>query len=416
MTSKTVPFLDLLSKIVDNRGKTCPTSDTGIPLIATNCVRNDSLYPLFEKIRYVDDETHKNWFRDHPEPGDMLFVTKGTPGRVCWVPDPVDFCIAQDMLAIRANEKVVYPKFLFALLRSQETQKMIENMHVGTLIPHFKKGDFDQLYLTIPTDRKNQETIGNIYFNLSEKIELNRQTNQTLEGIAQALFKEWFVDFNFPGATEEMQDSELGPIPVGWKVAKLGDIVRIKHGFAFKGNYFSEEETDDILITPGNFRIGGGFNYSKFKYYDGEYPSEYLLNRGDLIVTMTDLSKEGDTLGYPALVPQISGKKLLHNQRIGKIELIESNMLKTYLYFAMCQNDYRNYVLSGATGTTVKHTSPGRICNYILAIPTTEILQQFEEIAQSLIDSIEFAFLQNQALAQTRDTFLPKLMNGEIMV
>jgi type I restriction enzyme S subunit len=224
------------------------------------------------------------------------------------------------------------------------------------------------------------------------------------------------VDFNFPGATGEMQESELGLIPKGWEVATLGDIIRIKHGFAFKGDYFSEEETDDILVTPGNFRIGGGFNYSKLKYYDGEYSSEYILNSGDLIVTMTDLSKEGDTLGYPALVPHITGKKLLHNQRIGKVELNKNSMLKTYIYFAMCQNSYRNYVLSGATGTTVKHTSPGRISDYMLVIPTAEILLQFEKISQSLIDNIGFNYLQNQMLAQTRDTFVPKLMNGEIVV
>ena len=165
-----IPFSDCLSNIVDNRGKTCPTAATGIPLIATNCIKNDSLYPVFENERYVNQETYKNWFRAHPEPGDLIFVTKGSPGRVCFVPNPVPFCIAQDMLAIRANEDVVNPKFLFALLRSSETQQAIENLHVGSLIPHFKKGDFDQLILSIPDDLKLQENIGNIYFDFCRKI------------------------------------------------------------------------------------------------------------------------------------------------------------------------------------------------------------------------------------------------------
>lgn len=411
-----IPFLSLLENIVDNRGRTCPTSDSGIPLIATNCVLNSHLYPAFEKIRHVDSETYKTWFRDHPKPGDMLFVTKGTPGRICWVPDPVNFCIAQDMVAIRANKKLVYPRFLFALLRSSTVQKMIENMHVGTLIPHFKKGDFDKLKLPIPTDYNFQKKIGNLYFDISEKIELNRQTNVTLEALAQSIFKEWFVDFKFPRATGEMIDSKLGMIPQGWNVGALGETANIKHGFAFKGEFFSEEETNDILLTPGNFRIGGGFNYSKFKYYNGEFPIEYILNQGDLIVTMTDLSKEGDTLGYSARVPTITGKRLLHNQRIGKVEVTQGGSWELYLYFVMQQKDYRDYVLSGATGTTVRHTSPTRICDYKMVLPSLDILQLFEHTVKPVIECIEHNYSQTATLAAVRDALLPKLMSGEISV
>ncbi|MGV6816917.1 MAG: restriction endonuclease subunit S [Thiotrichales bacterium] len=195
MKFKEHSFKDLLVNIVDNRGKTCPTSDSGLPLIATNCIKNDALFPVFEKVRYVDNDTYENWFRGHPESGDMIFVCKGSPGRVAWVPDPVNFCIAQDMVAIRADETKVYPKYLFALLRSNQTQQKILNMHVGTLIPHFKKGDFGNLYLDIPEDFEYQKQVGDTYFEFCKKIELNRQINQILEHIAQAIFKSWFVDF-----------------------------------------------------------------------------------------------------------------------------------------------------------------------------------------------------------------------------
>ena len=84
--------------VVDNRGKTVPTAPSGHKLIATNCVTNNALFPVYEKIRYLSEETYQTWFRAHPIPGDILFVNKGTPGRVCLVPDPVDFCIAQDRL------------------------------------------------------------------------------------------------------------------------------------------------------------------------------------------------------------------------------------------------------------------------------------------------------------------------------
>lgn len=128
MEAREVPFTELLSKIVDNRGRTCPTAEMGLPLIATNCIRNDILYPSFEKVRYVSKSTYDSWFRGHPAPGDLIFVCKGTPGRVCMTPDPVGFCIAQDMVAVRADPKKVYPKYLFALLRSAQVQEQISNM------------------------------------------------------------------------------------------------------------------------------------------------------------------------------------------------------------------------------------------------------------------------------------------------
>ena len=110
-----VPITELLSFIVDNRGKTVPTASCGHKLIATNCVTNNTLFPVYEKIRYISDETYNTWFRSHPLPGDILFVNKGTPGRVCMVPDSVDFCIAQDMIALRADSKKIYNKYCYML-------------------------------------------------------------------------------------------------------------------------------------------------------------------------------------------------------------------------------------------------------------------------------------------------------------
>ncbi|MGO2169364.1 restriction endonuclease subunit S [Pseudoalteromonas sp. AOP31-A2-14] len=196
MEFKSYTFKDLLENIVDNRGKTCPVQSSGIPLIATNCIKDNSLYAEYERVRYISDETYKTWFRGHPKPEDIIFVCKGSPGRVAWVQNPVPYCIAQDMVAIRANKNVIDSKFLFALLRSPKAQKSILNMHVGTMIPHFKKGDFSKLYFDIPSDLEYQKWAGEVYFSFSEKIELNKQTNQTLEQMAQALFKSWFVDFD----------------------------------------------------------------------------------------------------------------------------------------------------------------------------------------------------------------------------
>src|SRR6266700_1804125 len=88
-----------------------------------------------------------------------------------------------------------------------------------------------------------------------------------------------------------------------WPKVSLGDLIDIQHGFAFQGEFFREEPPGDVLLTPGNFAIGGGFKAEKLKYYRGPIPNEFVLQPDDLLVTMTDLSKAADTLGYPAVVP-----------------------------------------------------------------------------------------------------------------
>src|SRR5450755_3244180 len=100
---------------------------------------------------------------------------------------------------------------------------------------------------------------------------------------------------------------------------RLGDAITIKHGYAFPGASFGEDAADPILLTPGNFAIGGGFKNTRLKSFSGAFPPEYELEPGDLVVTMTDLSKAGDTLGLPARVPD--GGVYLHNQRIGLVEV-----------------------------------------------------------------------------------------------
>ncbi len=111
-----------------------------------------------------------------------------------------------------------------------------------------------------------------------------------------------------------------------WKEYKLGDVLNVKHGFAFKGEFFSQVPTKDILLSPGNFNIGGGFKSDKFKFYNGNYPESYILKEDDVIVTMTDLSKEGDTLGYSAKIPSHQGIRYLHNQRLGLVELKDNSV------------------------------------------------------------------------------------------
>ena len=167
-------------------------------------------------------------------------------------------------------------------------------------------------------------------------------------------------------------------------MAILGDYIRIKHGFAFKGDFITTEDNGVVLVTPGNFEIGGGFKEKKCKFFSSDYPSDYVLHPGDLIVTMTDLSKQGDTLGFSALVPNTK-RTYLHNQRIGLVDVFNPEADKGYIYWFMRTLRYQKTIVATASGSTVKHTSPSRICEVEIDLPP---LNEQKAIA-AMLSSIE---------------------------
>ena len=347
-----------------------------------------------------------------PTENDILLTSVGTIGIPFKVKKDDEFYFKDGNLTwFRNYNGKILPDYLFYWIQSSIGKDAIEKTKIGSTQQALTIASLKQIEIQAP-DEATQTQIAQILTSLDDKIELNLQMNQTLEAMAQALFKEWFVNFNFPGFNGELENG----LPKGWRIGKLSDIIEIKHGYAFKGDFFSDFEEEDILITPGNFKIGGGFNSQKFKYYNGDIPKDYILNRNDLIVTMTDLSKAGDTLGYSALVPTIEGKRLLHNQRIGKVIFKSDLPVKYFLYWLMRQDDYRYFVLGGATGSTVKHTSPTRICEFEFPLPTKELLSKFETKISSLSDKAQENEIQINTLTRTRDTLLPKLMSGKIEI
>ncbi|WP_165779243.1 restriction endonuclease subunit S [Brumimicrobium salinarum] len=197
--------------------------------------------------------------------------------------------------------------------------------------------------------------------------------------------------------------SSVNEIPNGWMETTLGEVIDIKHGFAFKGKYISEVPNNNILVTPGNFSLGGGFKSEKFKYYYGDIPEDYILNADDIIVTMTDLSKEGDTLGYSALVP--NGNKIyLHNQRIGLVIFKNEDFDKKFAYWLLRTRHYQKSMVNSSTGSTVSHTSPSRIQEYEFNLPPIPEQKAIANILTAFDDKIENLQAQNLTLEQTAQT------------
>ena len=196
-----------------------------------------------------------------------------------------------------------------------------------------------------------------------------------------------------------------------WKECKLGDFIKIKHGYAFEGKSITFDDNNIVLVTPGNFAIGGGFQEKKCKFFTSDYPEDYVLRTDDLIVTMTDLSKDGDTLGYSAKVPFSDKRIYLHNQRIGLVQFKNDSIDKEYVYWYMRTPVYQKTVLSTSSGSTVKHTSPDRICNISIPVPSLETQKKIAAILSSLDDKIELnnkinTNLEQQAQALFKNWFV----------
>jgi type I restriction enzyme S subunit len=271
----------------------------------------------------------------------------------------------------------------------------------GAVQPKLNKATLTSIPIYLPESELEQTAIAEVLSSLDDKIDLLHRQNKTLEQLAETLFRQWFV--------EEAEE--------GWEEVSLSEFIKVKHGYAFKGSSIVNEPTNFILVTPGNFRIGGGFKSDKFKYYsDADFPEDYIFKTDDLIVTMTDLSVDGDTLGYAALVPENIGNEIyLHNQRVGKIEFIKP-IGKYFIYHLMKTADYQWYILSGASGTSIRHTSPTSICSYKFLKPPDTRIVEFEDFSSDLEKKIKKNTIQIKTLTQLRDTLLPKLMSGEVRV
>lgn len=386
-----VPLTELLSFIVDNRGKTVPTAPSGHKLIATNCVTNNTLFPVYDKIRYLSEETYQTWFRAHPIPGDILFVNKGTPGRVCLVPDPVDFCIAQDMIALRADESKIYPKYLFTVLRSREIQQQIYNTNVGDVIPHFKKQFLDQLLIPIP-ERSIQESIGDLYYVLSLKAERNKKINDNLEQQAQSCFQELFVDNADPEwATGTISD--LGTVVGGSTPSKA------------KPEYYTESGI--AWITPKDLSI----NKSKFISHGENDITELGLKNSSAAIMPegTVLFSSRAPIGYIA----IAAGEVTTNQ--GFKSVVPKPEIGTPFVYFFLKNTLP--VIEGmASGSTFKEVSGSTMKNVPAVIPDAETLAKFSNFCAPIFAQQRILEEQNQSLAALRDNLLPRLMSGEIDV
>lgn len=319
------------------------------------------------------------------KPGDILYVTRRAYLRKTAVPDFEGVCANTTLVLEHTSDKVAKALLPFIFQSEAFVQYAIDHS-VGSTNPYTKWTDLKKFRFPLFSLDKQQELV-QLFQGLETAIQATEAAIAKAETLKQSLMKELLT--RGIGHTRFKQ-TELGETPESWEVCKLEDVCEIKHGFAFKGEFISDNATDAILMTPGNFNIGGGFKLDKYKFYTGDIENKsYIFDSGDLAVTMTDLSKDGDTLGYPALIPDMPNKIILHNQRIGKINVIDKESISSlFLYYLLCSDSYRKHVLSTASGSTVRHTSPKKILSYEFYIPDRKEQKQIVHLLSQSEENI----------------------------
>ena len=379
---KKLPLPEVLSFIVDNRGKTVPTDDNGEHiLIATNCIRNENLYPSYEKIRLLSEETYQNWFRAHPISGDIIFVCKGTPGRTCMVPDPIDFCIAQDMVALRVNDEIIYNKFLLAVLRSREIQEQIANTSVGDVIPHFKKQFFDQLMIPIPP-MDVQRKIGDLYFNLAMKEELNKKINKNLQEQAQALYANMF----------------LQSISNQWSKGVLSDVAEITMGQSPKGDTYNEDGVGTVFFQGrGEF----GFRFPTRRLFTTD--PKRMAQSNDVLMSVR--APVGDL--------NVAYESCCIGRGLAAIRSKDAH--QSFVLYTVFSLREKLDMFNGE-GTVFGSINRDALNSMPIVIPKKEEMDRFEEIVAPMDATIRDNYEEICRLCAIRDSLLPRLMSGELDV
>jgi type I restriction enzyme S subunit len=179
----------------------------------------------------------------------------------------------------------------------------------------------------------------------------------------------------------KFKQTEVGLIPEDWELTTLGKLIKLKNGYAFSSEHYSPK--GNILITPGNFKISGGthFNFKNTLYFDGEFSPNMVLKSGDLVLVMTDLTPDCNLLGKSGIINH--NEIILHNQRIGKIEIQTIKTNKAFLNIYFNSSFFSNWMKSTATGSTVRHTSVPTINSSKIVLPT---LKEQKAIASALSD------------------------------
>jgi len=417
------PLEEWMESIIDYRGKTPEKTTSGIPLITAKVIKGGRIETPSE---FIAADAYDEWMRRGiPEAGDVVITTEAPLGEVAQLPKG-KVALAQRVITLRGKKGLVDNTFLKYLLLSRPFQEDLEARATGTTVVGIKQSVLRKIDLDFPPFL-DQKAIAHILGTLDDKIELNRKTNETLEAMAKALFKSWFVDFDPVRAKAEgrptglpaeisdlfpdsFEDSELGEIPSGWKVMELGMVSIFLNGYAFKSSDWQENGVPVVKIgsvRPGFVDVD---NVSFVSDEIAASKNRYRLSPGDILIGMTGY------VGEVGLVP-ISESLPLLNQRVGKIAPTSDAIVsRSFLYNWMRTPTFKDSVEVLSHGSAQANVSSDSIQSIPHAIPSSDIERAFASICEPILDRLLEGHREQKILANIRDALLPKLISGEIRI
>jgi type I restriction enzyme S subunit len=350
----------------------------------------DGSYPLFGSggiMRYVEKSIY--------EEESILIPRKGTLSNLFYVNEP--FWSVDTMFWSKIKQDLVLPKYLYYTLKTYN----LAELNVGSAVPSLTTEVLNKVLVSIP-NIDIQIVITEILSSIDDKIELNNKINKELETLAQTLFKQWFIDFEFPNeigepyksSGGEMVDSEFGEIPKDWKIGKIGDYIKFIKGKKPSEVFDTESENTlpQILIET--------LDTGKSMFARPEKMT--ICEKEDLIMVMDGASSGRIEIGFMGIL----GSTLA----IIKSNGINNNLLYQFLKYK--EKDIRN----NTTGAAIPHTDKSKIFEYTISLPTENIVSNFSFIQENISKMIFSNKSELKSLTHLRDTLLPKLITGELNV
>ena len=348
---------------------------------------------------FVDNKNLKGQFKKTFRPNDILYSEiRPANRRFAYIDfDTKDYIASTKLMVIRAN-KGVNPKYLYQILRNNttiNTLQMLAESRSGTF-PQITFSELSNIEIDVPSE-ENQDLIVTILSSLDAKIETNNKLNEKLEEMAQAIFKSWFVDFE-PFKDKPFHETELGMIPEGWEVGSLSDIATITMGQSPCGTSYNENG-EGIIFYQG--RTEFGFRFPSIRLYTTA-PSRF--------------AEVGSTL-MSVRAPVGDINMALLRCCIGRgVASIKSNCdCDSYIYYLMKSLKKRFDIYNGE-GTVFGSVGRDTLRGLLITIPPSSVISDFEMNISKIDSRIKTNELESQRLASLRDTLLPRLMSGELIV
>lgn len=352
---------------------------------------------------YVPNKKLKGQFKKTFRKGDILYSEiRPANKRFCFVDfEPKDYIASTKLMVLRAHEDVD-PQYLYQILRSNDTLaqlQMLAESRSGTF-PQITYSELSNIMVSLPS-QKAQKNIVSILSSLDRKIELNNKINADLEEMAQAIFKNWFVDFE-PFKNGKFVDSELGMIPEGWKVGRLTEIASYMNGLAMQK--FPPENNEDSLPVLKIKELGQGFCGTDSDRCSCNIKDECIIHNGDVIFSWSG------TL----LVDVWCGGDCGLNQHLFKVT---SKDYPKWFYYYWTKHHLQEFIhIAKDKAVTMGHIKRGHLEEAMVAIPDNDSMEKAHELFEPILSKMISLRLENSRLSLLRDTLLPRLMSGEIEV